>query len=253
MIAQALPYETDPEARAARRLAVAQRLVEMGLAVAEAVQARAMAQLERDAAADADGAPEAAAETGSGRRFDPVAAVERVGRMVRLSLALEARLDEGEPLRRARLRDDAKAQREADKAAEFQAMLAERAEDERRQAIVVDAAVLALEQDGADEAEVLERIDEITERLHEGEREFDVRIHPIGAVLAQLFAAIEIDPDWSLWAEEDWAIEEAATNAKGSPYAAGYKPPAARPRAADAPETPAPEPADAGGASGQSP
>ena len=94
----------DPEARAARRIAVAHQLVEMGLALAEAAQQRALAQIARDiAAAQAGEAEDGAAK---GRREDPVAAAERAARAVRLSLALAARLDSDEPVRRGRLRGD---------------------------------------------------------------------------------------------------------------------------------------------------
>jgi hypothetical protein len=41
---------------------------------------------------------------------------------------------------------------------------------------------------------------------------------PIGASVARLCAELGLTPDWSLWEDEDWAIEEAETDAPGSPY-----------------------------------
>ena len=231
MTVHPLAFEPDPEARAARRIAVAHRQVEMALEVAEAVQRRALAQIERDiAAAEAGeaGVADAAftdAGPAKGRRDDPVAAVERAGRAVRLSLALAARLDSDEPVRRARVRSDAAAERQA-------AADAKRRADEERwraaadeeadlQEIVVEAATRVLRRVCADEDEVREQIVEFCERMNEDEREFDVLERPVGAVLAALFETMEITPDWSAWAAEPWAVEEARTNAAGSPYAAG--------------------------------
>ena len=216
--------EANPEARAARRIAVAHRLVEMGLELAEAAQRLALARMEREiAAAEAGAADEA--EAPASRRSDPMVAAERMARMVRLSLALAARLDSDEPVRRARMRSDAAAGREAEKDARRRAMedrwAAAAAEKDRLREIVVEVAAQALEQIGAEEDEILERVEEFHERLHEGEREYDVCERSIGAVVASLCAAMEIEPDWSAWAEEDWAIEEAQTNARGSPYAKG--------------------------------
>ena len=143
--------------------------------------------------------------------------------MVRLSLALAARLDEGEPARRARLRSDETAERQAQKEAQSRAADegwdAWAAERQRRRDLVVEVAAQAMEQVGADEDEVLTRIEECFERLREGERDFDVTVRSIGAVVAKLCEAMGFEPDWSVWAGEEWAVEEAETNAWGSPYA----------------------------------
>ncbi len=220
-----LDPEANPEARAARRIAVAHRLVEMGLEVAEAVQRRALAQL-ADAAAgeDADDG-----EGAKGRRTDPVAAVERVARTVRLSLALAARLDSDEPVRRARVRSDAAAERdveaEARKRAREAEQAAERARERLREDKVLEVLEATLKASGLDGGEVCERVVEIEDRmaeaLSEREWEYDYLRRPVGAVIARLCEDYDLEPDWSLWAGEAWAIEEAATNAEGSPYAEG--------------------------------
>ena len=62
---------------------------------------------------------------------------------------------------------------------------------------------------------------EVAEALSEREWEYDYLRRPVGAVIARLCEDYDLEPDWSLWAGEAWAIEEAATNAEGSPYAEG--------------------------------
>jgi hypothetical protein len=37
--------------------------------------------------------------------------------------------------------------------------------------------------------------------------------------------ALGLKPDWGLWKDSVWALEEAEAGAKGSPYAAGTGPP----------------------------
>jgi len=226
MTAPPLSFEPDPEARAAQRIAAAHWLVEMGLEVAEAVRRRALAQIERDIAeAEAGGAAPVEDMAPKGRRDDPLAAVDRVARMVRLSLALAARLDGDEPVRRARARDDDTAEREAQADARRRAREADAAaarhEISRLEEAAVEVVAQGLVRAGADEAELHERIEEVRERLDEGEWEFDFGERHFGAVVASLFEAIEIAPDWSIWAGEPWAIEEAQINALGSPYGRG--------------------------------
>src|SRR5471030_540290 len=103
--------EANPEARAGRRIAMAHRLAEMAMVLAEAVHRRALAQVERDIeAAESGEAVSAEDAPPKGRRDDPLAAVDRIARTVRLSLALAARLDGDEPVRRTRARADAKDQ-----------------------------------------------------------------------------------------------------------------------------------------------
>ena len=221
-----LPFEPDPEARAARRIAVAHRQVEMALEIAEAVQRLAMARIERDIAAAEAGEAAPADDAGAkGRRDDPVAAVERAGRAVRLSLALAARLDSDEPVRRARVRSDTAAERQAMAEARDRERQADSAaawdETFQLQDKAIEVVTQGLLRAGLDEVELHERTDEARERLGEDEWEFDLDERHFGAVIASLFEALEFKPDWSIWASEPWAVEEAQINALGSPYATG--------------------------------
>jgi hypothetical protein len=51
-----------------------------------------------------------------------------------------------------------------------------------------------------------------------------------------------VTPDWSLWEDEDWAIEEAAAQPRGSPYATRDPDPGSGDPGGDPPDTPPPEP-----------
>jgi hypothetical protein len=66
---------------------------------------------------------------------------------------------------------------------------------------------------------------------------------PLGAIVAAICADLGVNVDWSLWADEDWAIEEARTKPPGSPYR-DYRPerrsgapPAAEPSPLETPAT----------------
>ena len=222
----------DPEARAARRIAMAHRLAEMGMALAEAAQRLALARMEREIAALEAGDVVPGGEVdaaGKGRRSDPLAAAERMARMVRLSLALAARLDGDEPVRRARVRSDAAAEREAEADALRRTRDAERmaelVEASLREDSVFEVVEATLKAAGMERDEVQEWVADIQERMAEAEREgeweYDYVRRPVGAVIAKICEALDPQPDWTLWAGEDWAIEEAQANAEGSPYAEG--------------------------------
>ena len=136
-------------------------------------------------------------------------------------------LDGEEPVRKARLRTDAAAEREAADDDRWRAWQAQsRAESilagEREERVfeVIEATLAA---EGLDRDEIHERVAEINERMAEaeGEWDYDYVRRPIGAVIARLAEDLGLTPDWCLWAAQDWAVEEAATGAEGSPYAPG--------------------------------
>ena len=222
-------FEPDLDARAARRLAVARRITEMALAVAEAVQRLALARLEAEIAAvgRADDGEAAEAAAPKGRGDDPVARSDRALRMVRLSLALEARLEADEPARRAGVRADEAAARQAAAEAKHRAIQAiTTAEAEflaDREDMVVDVLTATLQTSGLGGQAVRDRRERLAERLNEtaAEWEYDYTERAVGAVIAKLAEDLDITVDWSLWTDTAWAMEEAAANAEGSPYAAG--------------------------------
>jgi len=89
------------------------------------------------------------------------------------------------------------------------------------EARVFEVVEATLEASGMDAETLEERVAEIAERMREGEWEYDYVERPIGAVIAAICEDLDIKPDWLAWADTDWAIEEAATAAPGSPYALG--------------------------------
>ena len=74
-----------------------------------------------------------------------------------------------------------------------------------------------LEADGQD-AEVIEDVGRVLgERLLDWDAG-DLNHLPIGRMVARYLHQIRKSPDWSLFKDRDWAIEEARTNARGSPF-----------------------------------
>ena len=88
-----------------------------------------------------------------------------------------------------------------------------------RQDKAVDAVRLAIEAEAGEDRAKYERLDAaFGDELDDlDEDAFDER--PIGAIVVEICEALGIAPSLNLWADEDWAIEEARTNAPGSPYA----------------------------------
>ena len=78
--------------------------------------------------------------------------------------------------------------------------------------------VLDAEADGS-EAENL--FYDLTERLESDYEDADFTDRPIGELVARICRDLGVTPDWSLWQDEDWAIEargaEPAVRTKGEP------------------------------------
>ncbi len=74
-----------------------------------------------------------------------------------------------------------------------------------------------LEADGQDE----ETVDEVGEilgvRLLDWEASDTFNL-PIGRMVARICRQMRKSPDWSMFKDRDWAVEEAAQNAEGSPF-----------------------------------
>jgi len=157
--------------------------------------------------------------------------INRVARAARLSMGMEARVRD---IRRARLLG-LEAQR-------LQAA-ADRAEAEKKRAYARDGFIGRLVEEtvklgilrraGLDAADL---DDETIEYDEDDEQEIDDAVcaaermlnhrkayrgfadRPVSAVLAQVCTDLGLTPDWSLWADEDWAIEE-AESVEGSVFA----------------------------------
>jgi hypothetical protein len=168
-----------------------------------------------------------AAEVGELAAGDVALAYERIAKAVRLCLILEERLEDGEAARREKAAAARAAQPYSQQIAEA------RAEKQRQGRIgrgetVVEAVEAMIDREAGDtqrEYEAMER--EFQEKLEDyGARDFERR--PLSAIIAEICDTLGITPDWSLWADETWAVEEAEQQRPGSPYA-GRRPAVARP------------------------
>jgi hypothetical protein len=171
------------DARAERHLTTLQELAEIGMDLARDVRAKAL---------DTAPAPAEPARADYGLMFS------RIARAVRQTLALEAKLAEDRDARDKR----------------SQAEQARRRGLQRKSIVrrVVEQAIEA-ESDGTDREDLL---DDFHERF-EYEDDLGFADRPIAEHVARICRDLGVTPDWSLWADEDWAIEEAATRPGGSP------------------------------------
>lgn len=183
-----------PDDRPARRLAMLEELAELGMELARALKVQALAALEPEGA-------EAAAKVTPG---DPVLMFTRVARAVRQTLALETRLSAPQP----DLDAEADAWRE-------EAMFARR----RRKEDIRGIAETILETQAPPAGRELLR-EALDARLEfDRERDEHFTYLPTGVLVARVCAELGVEPDWSLWADEPWAIEEARQRYPGSPFA----------------------------------
>ena len=201
------PEALDPrEIKAARRLAVAERMSEIGLAMAEAMLARVCDAMN------------------SGERVDMGAASLEFSRLelaVDRALALQRLLD-------------------ADIAALASGLAAERAtkraEDQRRrdrrisvntenvnaavrQAIKTDPAAIS------DRSRAKRLTDGLLRYLNDPRQEDAIADLSVSALVAKICGTLGLAVDWSLWEDEDWAVAEWREGVAGSPYAAVQAPP----------------------------
>jgi hypothetical protein len=172
-------------------------LAELGMQLARAMARQALAQAEA-------GAAEAPAAGGPGRG-DPGLGFARVARAVRLTLALEARTREGSIARRNAVASEAEGPA-AGAAARIRALLAPMVRGPR-EAEVRRIARDIIEAEGGERAEAL--MAELHERLDDDE-DYAEPDRPVGEALARICRDLGLTPDWSRWADQDWAAEAAA-------------------------------------------
>jgi hypothetical protein len=186
------PAPDDPEGRAeirARQLAMLHELAEIGMQMARAVRDEALARAE-----DEDVAPARPSPFGGG---DLGLVYARIARAVRQTLALETRVAEGiEKVRIEHARAHVAAVRTA-----F---------DERQHEVrdyVADAIEAEAAERGTPEKDVERLLDDLDERLDDGDYDEALADAPIGDLVARICADLGVTPDWSLWEGKDWAIE----------------------------------------------
>jgi len=216
--------DAEVEAMEARHLAQLEVLAGIGVALAEAVGRRVarLQAVEIEAGGESDAAGELNALGMS---------LNRVTRAVRLTMTLEARV---RAARRARLLGlETERAQVAARAAEAEAkrvdararLVCQAVEDTVKLDILrrngEDASALdgeAIEYDEPEEDEIDEAIWAAERLLLKGKAYAGFADRPVSAVVAQVCADLGLTPDWSVWADEDWAIEEAEA-LPGSPFA----------------------------------
>jgi hypothetical protein len=196
---------------------VLQEVVQIGMRVARALERQALAAADAVDPAAAPDATEAvdpaaapdAAEAPDSRASSPVtiafgasAALDRISRSVRLTVALEARAEEQLRALRAGVAADLEARRftTRKRAADEAAW---QSQDRRNtvELLVWEAAEREIEDEKTLDG-VLEALDE---RLDDDEAYFDLKRAPLREIVERLCADLELNPDWSLWEGEGWA------------------------------------------------
>ena len=186
------PMEPPVESRAERHLRLLRELAEIGMDIARAVRAEAVA--------DAGGEP-APSRFG---RAEPGLVFSRIARAVRQTLALEARF--------AQEVEQARAEHERRRANVEHLIFQHRQEDIRE--FVAKAIEAEAEQRDTPESDVERLLDDLDERLEDGR--YDDALADPDAPIAELVARIcddlGVTPDWRIWDDQDWAIEHLKAN-----------------------------------------
>ena len=148
-------------------------------------------------------------------------AFDRISRSIRQNIILATRIEEGRLTRLTALASERAQARVRDAERAVVAAKAQaRARRERVEQLIIEP-IERLEDDPRRRGRLHGRISDalrLEPRYHKPDQS-------VGALLAQLCKDFGLTPDWSAWADQDWAVEEARTNAPGSPYARKTGPP----------------------------
>ena len=190
-------------ARADRRITYLDEIADLIMELARAQQRKALAQLEA--------APEAAVE-GAPRERDAAAGFLASARAVRVTLALQAKLQAGVNVRRLELvyeqtlRGEARRkQREVDELVQ--------------QSDVEEACTQVIRGEAGDRPDLDQLVEDGQEAVYENWSERDYGRRSTGAIVAEVCETLGIAVDWSRWEGEDWAVEETGNGDEGSPFA----------------------------------
>jgi len=234
------PFDPDG-ARTERHLRLLERLADIGMELAETVAHQAKGQRDLQDVADRAGVKEVIEETIVLEvRGDFGTAFAKITRAVRMTILLEDKLAKDWRLRQAGIAERHRVQRRARREAE-QALDAQAAEDRinDRQDAICEAVRDVIRAERPEQVERLEqeRLMKSLDRLWGWDPEGDPFARPelyietggdealISQQIAAHCRALGLKPDWGLWKDTVWALEEAEAGAKGSPYAAGTGPP----------------------------
>jgi hypothetical protein len=200
-----------------RHQRVLRRLTDLAMQLAEKAQERALAQIAAE--------PEAPPAPG---QSDPLLGFARIARTVRQTVMLEAKLEKE---RRKQVEFEERAQYTCDLA---EVTLRER-ETKRQVARAVEQAIRAETPDWQADG----KLSELRERLDDPMAWHDLagENRTTGDIIARFCRELGLDPDWTVWEDEDWALAEASR-----PRPVLY----AGPRIAPAPEPSPPRPSGNG-------
>jgi hypothetical protein len=173
---------------AARDRRMLEELAGIGLDIARSLRTIAEAQ-----------AVQAVAQPGEAPAgIDPGLGFSRISRAVRLTLALKAQLMEGAPERDRKEREEVQERKIA-------------AARKHRRKIEVARAVEMVIADDAEQGEggnPEQLRADLRERLDEADIDDDLGKLPISEIVERICRDLRIEPDWKLWREEAWFIEE---------------------------------------------
>ena len=173
-------------ARKDRLLHVLQELTEIGMEIARAVRAEALARV--------DAAPAVAPAFA---RADLGLVFSRIAKAVRQTVALEMRIAEGLQISRA--------EEQRRQANVRQLELRHRQEDVRE--YVAEAVAADAERRGSSEKEVERLLADLDERLEDGHYDDRLADAPFPELIDRICADLGVTADWRLWKDHDWGAE----------------------------------------------
>jgi hypothetical protein len=186
---QSAPPPDREETMMERHQRVLRRLTDLAMQLAEKAQEKALARISAE--------PEAAPVAGEP---DPLLGFARIARTVRQTVMLEAKLEK-----------ERKKQVEFEEQAQFTCDLAEvtlrERETKRQVARAVEQAIRAETPDWQADG----KLSELRERLDDPMAWHDLagEDRTTGEIIARFCRELGLDPDWTVWENEDWALAEA--------------------------------------------
>ena len=195
----------DPRiARAEQRLAMLRELAELGMALTRELTRRAMAAPETPEAA-----PDATPASRHPPRHDPADSFARLSRAVRLTLALEATVEEQlSTLRAGGLGPAAPGSVAAANNDDDLDRFPPRDYPSAHRNTIRDAVYEIINREVTELIPAQDMLDTLYERLTEGER-YDAFIHrPLRETVEAICEDLDLHPDWSRWTDDGWSHSE---------------------------------------------
>ena len=192
--------EPDPRAiRAEERQAMLRELAELAMTLSRATVRHAVEAMEAaHTPENTNKTPTAPPLPAAAPRHDPADTLATLSRIVRLTLTLEAKLEDGLGSRLAGAIAEARKRREEVAKDPFAPLKS------GRKARVLDLVREAADREVADPEDHDILMDAVEERLLCDEAYADIDDLPLRDILERLCADVELRPDWRRWAGEGW-------------------------------------------------